>query len=92
LIAVNSKEYVSPLGRKHQENIHKLMDCCISSLNEDQLAQFFMLVLNNRTFWEKSIDSVKRVQEYFDKIGIDFGGLLTKVWGKIDKIFRSVVP
>lgn len=72
LIAVNSCEYVNEdFGiSKGEENIHTLMNFIATHLKDEQLSQFVLMTLENRTFWQKITDVLySRLESVFKALG-----------------------
>jgi hypothetical protein len=63
------------LGHKPPCNVDLLMELIVKSLNEEQLVQFFLATLNNRTFWEKVTDVVKTIILHLAKNGVNLSTL-----------------
>jgi len=88
LLAVNSKEYSSLLGRMESLNIQKLMEICVSTLDEEQLTRFFLATLHNRTFWDKAFDTLRTVLLKLERVGINTRSFLQRIWDLGDQVFQ----
>jgi hypothetical protein len=71
------------LGRKSPFNVNLLMQLIVDSLNEEQLTQFFLATLHNRTFWKTVTDKLKSAIRQLARSGIDLSTLLPYLWEKI---------
>jgi len=90
VMAVNSKPYTSRLGGKGPKNIDNLMEMCVSTLNEEQLSQFFLATLHNRNFWDKAVDKCRTIIKRLDKAGIDVRSFLQKTWGVVQEFVNAL--
>jgi len=90
LIAVNSKEFISTMGKAPPKNVQFLMELCVSTLNEEQLTQFFLATLYNRTFWDKAADKFKTVVNHLkESVGIDVRSFLQTAWINIQNFINN---
>lgn len=67
------------MGSMPPLNVNITMELVMSALNEQQITQFFLATLNNRSFWDKAHDFIRtmairvenweyRLIEYWEEI------------------------
>ena len=57
----------------------------MDSLNEEQLTQFFLATLNNRTFWETVSDRFKSIIMNLNNLNVELSQLIPYLWAQIKK-------
>jgi hypothetical protein len=77
------------LGKKPPYNVDLLMELIVNSLNEEQLTQFFLATLHNRTFWERVTDRLTSITELLTRNDINLSSLPSYLWEKIKQFILS---